>query len=93
MKHESKFGLGEVLIYNSVEGVSGRQSELREELVKVVAVIFRIGGETEYHCEWTGSNGALNRAAFCEKTLTGDPDFDQEKGCYPNKCDEVSDGN
>ena len=81
MKFESKFGLGEVCIYNENKGET---REMLDEFVKVVGVNFCLDGSTSYLVEWLADNRTIQRVHISESQLTGDPDYNQEKGCYEN---------
>ena len=84
MKFESKYGLGEICIYNECKSSKGR--EMKDVLVKITGIKFEIDGQVSYTCEYTTQHGLFFRMPIHENMLTGDPDFDQETG-YPDDLD------
>lgn len=74
MKFESKFGLGEIVSRTRYKG----DEIVADELYEVVAVAFDGDGNTAYSCR--APKGALIQ--FSETEIEGDPNFDQEAGCY-----------
>lgn len=80
MKFESKIGVGEICGYNENAGSSRRMEDI---LVKVVAVSFDSNG-THYTCEHIGKAFGVQRFSAYENQLSGDPDFNQESGKYPD---------
>ena len=79
MKFQSKFGLGEICVYDP----TGRRSEkVNDLLVKVVQVVFEVGGTVGYTVEFKASNGTIQRILVHESSLEGDPEFNQEVGMY-----------
>lgn len=77
MKFESKFGIGEIVIYDPLrrKDVCGTD---HDQLLEVQGVSFTMEG-IHYFCRYP-TTGVT--AVFSEKQLEGDPLFDQEKGCY-----------
>ena len=69
MKFESKFGLGEIVIYAPKVG--------GDSLMEVQGVYFGMDGKKEIICRYLGT-GLI--ASFSESQLKGDPNFDQETG-------------
>lgn len=74
MKFESKFGLGEIVIYQMSRG----DEFLSDELLEVVGVAFD-RKVIAYTCRRT--DGSI--VHFEEAELIGDENFNQETGCYP----------
>jgi len=81
MKFESKFGIGEIVIYDPLKRID--EFSGTDQLLEVQAVSFSADG-TNYMCRYT-KNGITT--FFSESQLEGDPLFDQEKGCYPKETD------
>ncbi len=73
MKFESKFGLGEI-VHNTLRG---HKKAEHDDYLEVINVGFSKVGVV-YSCRYP--SGII--AHFSEYDLTGDPDFNQEKGCY-----------
>lgn len=80
MKFESKFGIGEIVIRESHQ--NGKM--VQERMMEVIGISFGKDHNGNlgacYVCEDT-QNG--HRQHYDENMLVGDPDFDQEKGKYP----------
>lgn len=90
MKFESKFGVGEVCIYNhesshNPDGVDKRT--MPDELVKIIGVFFDLDGGVTYHGELMTKSAGIQRLQIHEGMLLGDDDFDQEEGRYLNDDD------
>lgn len=80
MKFESMYGIGEILIWQKM-GRDDRQ--MASEMVEVVSIIFgknSVSGDGEhvYNCRFPDGRTVV----LSETELQGDPDFDQEDGCY-----------
>lgn len=87
MKFESKFGLGEIVIREHHKNGKMVGDDRMMEVIAVVIEKSDDGGfDFAYTCEDT-QNG--HRGMYRENMLVGDPEFDQEKGAYPQ---EVLDG-
>jgi len=86
MKITIEHGLGEICGYN--ENSSGGNRSMPDILVKIVAITIELGGTVRYTVEHTGNQFGVQRFAADGSALTGDPDYDQELGCYPNKGKE-----
>ena len=86
MKFESKFGIGEICGYN--ENAFRGTKKMDDTLVKIVAVNFDIDGHVSYVIEQSGGLFGIQRIQSSETMLNGDPDFDQEAGCYPPEIDD-----
>ncbi len=84
MKFESKFGLGEICVYNEDQfrGNSINNRRMTDLLVKVVAVTFDMDGNATYTVELANDKIGIQRINVHEASLTGDPAFDQETGSY-----------
>lgn len=74
MKFESKFGIDEIVAHV----VRRRGKIIFDSLLKVVVVHFE-KDKVVYTCR-TSQNLLVH---FNERELVGDPDFNQELGCYP----------
>lgn len=88
MKFESKFGLGEVCIYNhdvSYKPGSVDERTVTDILVKIVDITFNTQGIVYYTIELTTQAAGIQRLSVNENSLTGDPAFDQEAGEYPEE--------
>lgn len=83
MKFESKFGIGEICLINATEREGRKVPEL---MVKVAGVIFG-GDTTTYEVENITTSKHIQYFRMPENQLVGDPDFDQEAGCYPAESD------
>lgn len=84
MNFVSDIGIGEICIYNDPK--SSRARQISDALVKVVAITFDPNG-VNYLCETvTGRNGIQRFVAFGSQ-LTGDPEFDQNTGQYPDEAE------
>ena len=81
MNFESKFGLGEICGYN--EDARRGDRVMDDILVKVVEIRFDIDGQCNYVVEHIGSSFGLQRFPAAASALSGDPDFNQDAGCYP----------
>ena len=77
MKFESKYGIGEVCIYNP-----NPKRGMSDAMVKILGVKFVVDSSPLYICEHS-CNGGVFRTEICESMLEGDPDFNQETG-YPD---------
>lgn len=77
MKFESKFGVGEIVIYDPHQREAASAKSYHDALLEVQAVIFEIGGTVRYVCRYPSSGIT---GTFAEGQLLGDPDFDQETG-------------
>jgi len=75
MKFESRYGIGEIVIYDPLKRKDACGTD---QLLEVQGVSFSMEG-THYFCRYP-TTGVT--AVFSEKQLEGDPLFDQEKGCY-----------
>lgn len=75
MIFETKFGIGEIVIKKVKTG----KCVVSESLLKIKSIIFS-EGEVHYLCEFPETGFVQS---YKEKELIGDPDFDQELGCYP----------
>lgn len=73
MKFESKFGIGEIVIYEPHR----RGERQTDVLLEVQGVYFGMDGKVEYVCRYPG-NGAT--VGFSESQLVGDPGFNQDTG-------------
>lgn len=73
MKITTKFGIGEIVIHKF-----GKR-DVDEELLEVIAIHVE-RDFVRYVCRYP--KGIVS--AFREDQLQGDPDYDQEKGCYPS---------
>ncbi len=82
MKFESKFGIGEIVIY--APHVRSGANNPPDQVLEIQAVSFAIDGTTSYWCRYPATGVT---AVFAEQQLEGDPDFDQETG-YPTSEDE-----
>lgn len=82
MNFVSDIGIGEVCIYNDPK--IGQSRQMNDLLVKVVAITFDHNGVTCLCETVTGNNGVQRFVAF-ESQLTGDPEFDQNTGSYPDE--------
>ena len=71
MKFESKFGVGEIVIY--------QPHERMDALLEVQGIYFEINGNIRYICRYPGSGVTVD---FSENQLKGDPEFNQDSG-YP----------
>jgi tRNA G37 N-methylase Trm5 len=87
MKFETKFGIGEICIHDPFAGRDKESSPPRDLLVKVVAIQINNAAIT-YICENILTNGHVEYINCHEKDLIGDPEFDQEKGCYPENSED-----
>lgn len=74
MKFESKFGLGEVVEFQSKKATNHEFQTMME----VQGIYFNIDGSAQYICRFP--NGSVS--ACYESQLVGDHDFSQETG-YP----------
>lgn len=86
MKFESEFGLGEICIYNEYavrKGTKTGDEIMPDILVKIVGITFDMNREVCHTVEHIGSQFGMQRFTAAVTMLTGDPDFDQEKGEYP----------
>lgn len=81
MKFESKIGLGEIVIVNSIPESATRN--IGDQLGKVISVGFDKNG-TNYLVDVQDKSG-IKRMQFPEADLLGDPLFDQEAGEYPEE--------
>lgn len=81
MKFETKFGLGEICTYHDDSDRGGRQ--LRDLLVKIVSINLGDDLVVSYGVEHVTSTVGMQRFHTTETNLGGDPDYDQEAGCYP----------
>ena len=81
MKFESEFGIGEICVYN--ENARRGDKVMDDILVKVVEIHFDIDGQCNYTVEHISSSFGLQRFPAAKTSLHGDPDFNQELGCYP----------
>ena len=86
MKFESKLGVGEICIYNDEQYRGERR--MPDLLVKVVAVTFDIGGSVGYLIEVANDKIGIQRIQVHESSLTGDPLFNQESGCYDKEVED-----
>lgn len=75
MKFESKYGLGEIVSYTRYKN----KVVVLDAMLEVIGVHFSVEG-IGYYCR--GTNNIV--VHFAEEDLEGDPDFDQEAGCYPS---------
>jgi hypothetical protein len=73
MKFESKFGIGEIVIYEPHH----RADKPNDSLLEVQGIYFGMSGKTEYICRYPSSGVTVS---FSESQLVGDPDFDQVNG-------------
>jgi hypothetical protein len=88
MKFETPIGLGEVVI---IEGFEEKCTE-RAQMSKLACLDFF--GEvvgitiekdvTKYQVKFEDNAHRLMLGTFTESELLPDPEFDHEKGCYPN---------
>ena len=85
MKFKSEFGLKEICIYN--ENATRGDKSMPDILVKIVAVVFDVDGQTNYTVEHIGSHFGVQRFGAAAASLTGDPIFDQDKGAYPEETE------
>ena len=76
MKFESKFGIGEIVCYDLYRG----ESLVHSAALEVVGIYFARDGRDEYICRYPQTGATVG---FTEAQLLGDPDFDQDRGCYP----------
>jgi hypothetical protein len=81
MKHESKYGLNEICEYGEDLYTKSKQKQ-PDLFLKVIGIIFTVGGTTEYLCEYTDMTGQIHKQYFAESQLEGDPDFNQDAGKY-----------
>lgn len=91
MKFESKFGLGEVCIYNDKSNATynSRREKYPDCLVKVIGVHFEFGSdEPNYSVELPTTTGAIQVLRVNGCSLVGDGDFDQEAGRYPDRGED-----
>lgn len=92
MKFESKYGVGEICIYNDEAAYRpnspANTKQMPDVLVKIVCIAFDIDGSSNYTVEHIGNQFGMQRFSAGETLLTGDPDFDQETGLYaPEKLE------
>lgn len=80
MKFESKFGIGEIVIVGT--NIQSRNENGKDYLGEVVCAVFD-GSGTDYIVDVQVPTG-IQRMQLKESQLDGDPDFDQESGCYPD---------
>lgn len=85
MKFETAIGIGEVCVYN--EGVNRSGRDMPELLVKVVAVTFEADNRLTYTVEHIGGAFGVQNFHCKSSDLTGDPEFNQDEGCYPPEDD------
>ena len=81
MKFESKHGLGEICGYN--EGATRGDKRMNDLLVKIISATFDLGGDIHYMVEHVTLSRGVQRFPATAAMLTGDPDYDQDAGCYP----------
>ena len=74
MKYESKFGIGEIVVTKQ----KVRDGRIIPDLIGEVFAVHFGKGSTMVAVRLT--DGALQ--GFREDELEGDPEFDQEAGCY-----------
>ena len=86
MKFESKYGLGEICLVNMQEAQPNMERMLPELMVKVLAVTFEVDGRWFYTVEHIDNNRKIGRFTMPETEMTGDPDYDQETGGYPDEA-------
>lgn len=83
MKFESKFGIGEIVIYQPCN----KAGHIASEMLEVVAIVF------EKECTMIYCRDPRNSGIYPlrEHDLIGDPDFNQETGTYlpdPSQSDD-----
>ncbi len=81
MKFESKFGPDEIVVKDIYQG----EKLIASHLLKVVHIVVDANGTVAYLCE---NPDNLSRHYYLESDLEGDPDYDQEAGCYPDNEDK-----
>lgn len=84
MKFESKYGIGEVCVYNEQPSPCSQRRAVSELLVKIDCVMFDDQG-VKYQVENITGTGFIQKFVCSEKELVGDPEFDQDKGRYPEE--------
>lgn len=72
MKFECDFGLNEIVSTDS-------KSKLKSDIFKIVSITFALDSKPVIAAR--DCNGFIHGFSFSE--LEGDPDFNQEAGCYP----------
>ncbi len=77
MKLESKFGIGEIVIYDPCPD----NEKIQDQLLEVQGVFFGMDGKIDYICRYPSTGMTVT---FSESQLEGDPNFDQESG-YKSK--------
>jgi hypothetical protein len=82
MKFETEFGLGEICVYGKVEH-SDTDARMDDLLVKIITITIDEVGQISYLAETSTLQYGLQRFYTLAKNLTGDPDYDQDAGCYP----------
>jgi hypothetical protein len=77
MKFESKFGIGEIVIYRTHERADKSKNCPNGALLEVQGIYFGMDGETVYSCRYIGTGVTVG---FSESQLVGDPEFNQDSG-------------
>lgn len=83
MKFESKFGIGEVVVYEPHHRTD-KDYTPNDALLEVQAICFGMDAKIDYICRYPATGMTTS---FSESQLFGDPDFDQETG-YDNLTGE-----
>ena len=79
MEYKSKFGIGEIVIYDPKQ----RGEKIQDALLEVTGIYFGMDNKIDYFCRYPATGMTVS---FSESQLEGDPDYDQENGCYaPDK--------
>lgn len=76
MKFESKFGIGEIVIYEPHHRTD-KDYTPNDALLEVQAVLFGLDGKVDYICRYPATGLTT---AFSESQLIGDTNFNQETG-------------
>ncbi len=81
MKFESKFGMSEIVVFETRK--NGKR--VADELIEVCGILFQKNSDTIYICRWPRTGYMQN---YTESDLIGDPDFDQDAGKYTADIEE-----
>ena len=81
MKFETKFGIGEIVYIMAANSHNNNIPDLLGQIVSLV-----IGRDNVmYLVELVTSDHDVRRVHYEEWQITGDPDYDQELGRYPEE--------